>query len=377
MSRPPYFNRVYTACVQFCKYFFLACYLILALVLLVGWCEQQGLGAKGAKEEDPSFPQFWFSAQLSRFYKGFDVFLTSPVYQLFVQSAFIVFFSWALKTLKESTSLMFVFLGGKPFDVEAPEDLIDELRYERLNITLNILEEGCPPYGRTYPKPTAQKQGQGHKIHMRTIHESSLMDCFGGEQDPWVLKTMLKGADQPWEASNPVAPFLSAVVLKGLSDTKMNSFTKQMTDQVINRLSMLFGGAYVAQDQGLDYKSSQYVFGLTYEKPDENKNTRQKVRCLVMKETSLKRLCELWDEDPLHFDFHHNAYSEHRCLHLINMYRIYKDRSILESVVKRIGQRNDAEEKEEEEVEEQVPVMGCLIYHLHIAAQGHIQVIPA
>ena len=127
-------------------------------------------------------------------------------------------------------------------------------------------------------------------------------------------------------------------------------------------------GAYVAQDQGLAFSASEYIFGLTYEEPDPEKNTNQKVRCLVMKKSSLKRLVELWKEDPLKFDFNDNLYAEQRTKHLINMYRIYQDRQVLTQWV------NVAVNPGGEKVE----VMGALVASLFIAAQGpgQIQVLP-
>ena len=196
----------------------------------------------------------WISASsdLSQFNEHTKTLLASPFYQLFIQSFFISLFSFIVRTLWIEISALYVRCGGV-YDMDDPEKLKQLLKYDRLNITLNILEEGHSPWGNTYPR--RQDSGAGHQIHMRTIHESPLTDCFGGEQDPYVLKTMIK-ENQPWDPQkNVVAPFLSADVLKGLKDRTINSFSKQMTDQIINRLSMLFGGAYVAQDQGLEYQS--------------------------------------------------------------------------------------------------------------------------
>jgi hypothetical protein len=92
-----------------------------------------------------------------------------------------------------------------------------------------------------------------------------------------------------------------------------------------------------------------------------------------MKEDSLKRLVELWEIDPLRFDFSKNPYSEVRTRHLINMYRIYRDRQRLNKVLERIndslggGGGNSATLVDKEK---NIPVMGALVYHLFIAAQG-------
>lgn len=370
-------HSIYRKCMQLGKYTVLLMYFITAALLLIGVLHEMNFHFRKsmpARVTDWMNPVMdWISAlssDLSQFNENAKIFLDSPFYQLFIQSFFISLFSFIVRTLWIEIRALYVRCGGV-YDMDDPEKLKQLLKYDRLNITLNILEEGHSPWGNTYPR--RQDSGAGHQIHMRTIHESPLTDCFGGEQDPYVLKTMIK-ENQPWDPQkNVVAPFLSADVLKGLKDRTINSFSKQMTDQIINRLSMLFGGAYVAQDQGLEYNSCQYVFGLTYEEPDPDKNTRQKVRCLVMKEESLKRLVELWEIDPLRFDFSKNPYSEVRTRHLINMYRIYRDRQRLNKVLERIndslggGGGNSATLVDKEK---NIPVMGALVYHLFIAAQG-------
>ena len=64
---------------------------------------------------------------------------------------------------------------------------------------------------------------------------------------------------------------------------------------------MLFGSAFIAQDQGLQYVSKKYIFGITYEERDKKSGTASKCRVLVMQETSLRRMVERWEEDPMTF----------------------------------------------------------------------------
>ena len=176
--------------------------------------------------------------------------LESPFYVLFIQSIAILITGWVLSTVWKTINKFYFFLFGKQMIHETTDELKEQLRFERLNVTLNILEEGTAPWGDPYPRRTDRNGeiviGAGHKVHMRTINEGPLMGnlgCFGGEEDPWVLKKMLKD-NKPWNSKNKVAPFLSTSVLKNLGDRHINSFAKQMTDQIINRLSMLFGGKY-------------------------------------------------------------------------------------------------------------------------------------
>lgn len=278
------------------------------------------------------------SLQITIIAKYMDQFLSSKFNEMLLESAALfftaVFYSKVRNCLSRCSG------NRHPEEAEEATRVLMALKYERMNVTLHILEEGKWPWGEKYPERYDNKEevaiGRPHKIHMRTLHEGPLVGahgCFGGEQEPWVVKKMLKD-NKPWNDQNgdvmKVAPFLTTHVLKGLHESDQISIAKQMTDQVINRISMLFRGAHIAQDQGCHVSSCEYVFGLTYEKPDPLKRTNQKVRCLLMRKKSLERLNEEWNckagGDPLRF-CPMNEYGRRRCMDLLTLHSLWKRRS--------------------------------------------------
>lgn len=181
-------------------------------------------------------------------------------------------------------------------------DLREEMVHERLNITLNIFEED--------QRDGVVDSKRQHKLHMRTINEGPLLGdngCFGGKWDNLIFKILLRD-NEPWNLrKNEYAPFLQTSPLREMfwENNKFDGakIVKQMRDQIVNRLSMLFGSAFIAQDQGLQYVSKKYIFGITYEERDKKSGTRPKCRVLVMQEESLRRMATMWRDDPMTFHF--------------------------------------------------------------------------
>ena len=202
------------------------------------------------------------------------------------------------------------------------------LAHERLNITLNIFVED-----KRENVPTRHRK---HKIQMRTINEGPLLGdngCFGGRNDALYFDKLINNT-KPWDKiKRKFAPFLHTAKLRSLFGhicdgewmEQGRKISKQMKDQIINRLSMFFGGAYICQDQGLHYTSQEYVFGITYEAPDLEKGTKQKCRVLVMRLDALKRMNELWREEPRSFDFVDNPYAWGRVQNLSTMLGLYQN----------------------------------------------------
>ena len=202
-----------------------------------------------------------------------------------------------------------------------------KLEHERLNITLNIFEEDT--------REGIQPWHKKHQIHMRTINEGPLIGsngCFGGKFDSLIFNCLIN-ENKPYDKSNEIAPFLGTKPLRKFfgESTKTEhewlkkggKIAKQLRDQVINRLSMLFGSAYICRDQGLEISSHKYVFGITYEPSDISKGTKQKCRVLVMRLESLKRMNKLWLDDPRTFDFRNNPYAAGRVQNLSTLMRLY------------------------------------------------------
>ena len=76
----------------------------------------------------------------------------------------------------------------------------------------------------------------------------------------------------------------------------------KFVDQVINRLSSLYGHTYLGCDQApksMYSKSFEYIFGATYEQQTDKKNS--KVRILIMEKKKLEKLAK----DLIDTDFKH------------------------------------------------------------------------
>ena len=88
---------------------------------------------------------------------------------------------------------------------------------------------------------------------------------------------------------------------------------------------MLFGTAYVAQDQGLNFRQSMYIFGITFEEANHEKGINAKCRVLMMRYDSLHRMVHLWQTEPWKFQFPtKSTYWRARVKDLCKMLEIYE-----------------------------------------------------
>ena len=77
----------------------------------------------------------------------------------------------------------------------------------------------------------------------------------------------------------------------------------KFVDQMVNRLSSIYGSTYLAHDQLPNSKYStakRYIFGATYEKQTDHRN--KKVRILLMQQEKLEELAETKKKFKHHFE---------------------------------------------------------------------------
>ena len=169
-------------------------------------------------------------------------------------------------------------------------------------------------------------------------------------------------------------PFLNFNEYVDINPEKNSKIEKQIrlmrgkfVDQVINRLSSLYGHTYLGCDQApksMYSKSFEYIFGATYEQQTDKRNS--KVRILIMEKKKLKYLAEkLIDTDFKHSNIeaeNSNKYLEY-CLtrekHLKLLWQIYEKQKKQDEIVsKRERKRKygklhlNEQEREEGEQEE-------------------------
>lgn len=251
-----------------------------------------------------------------------------------------------LDVLFRTALLPYVFFYGKNTvkwlsfgflfaDVEDIGGSWSRFKYMRLNISLNILDfQGDDPIR--------------IRCNMRTLNEGGLESIFYDEDDPFVLKKILAEVRDPWgytenhtadERGSPrlrrresrpieetrdlfwksayandskfktkrthiehIYPFLNVRWLfdvwhtndeeteKKLVDTK-----NKLRDQIINKISSLFGDSYVFQDHGHTVTEHQYLFGVTYERQADGRN--RKVRILLVRLDQLKKYAEIFESN--------------------------------------------------------------------------------
>ena len=150
----------------------------------------------------------------------------------------------------------------------------EKLAWTRLNFSLNILET---------------LESGDLKVNMRTINEDSLRVIFTNKMDTWLFAKLcaLKGIN------SRVGPFLSlrdaeADMWTSVGDEFFKNAVAKCRDQVINRVSTLFGSGFIGQDLGLEVVQAEYIFGVTYEKQTDLRN--RKVRVLLMKKDDLETM---------------------------------------------------------------------------------------
>eukprot|EP01052_Picozoa_sp_SAG31_P001146 SAG31_NODE_37_length_31616_cov_38.688359_20_plen_303_part_00 len=143
----------------------------------------------------------------------------------------------------------------------------------RLNVSLNIIKTGLPE--------------QAPQFQMRTVHECGLEEMFPD-------KKAKKYIQQYSENCSKKCPFL-------MVDPRRY---KLMKDQIVNRLSMLFGASYINQDLGVQMEDKEYLAVITYEETDAT--IARKFRVLLLQldhfeslknEACPNKTFKFWDQD--------------------------------------------------------------------------------
>ena len=201
------------------------------------------------------------------------------------------------------------------------------------------------------------------KVNMRTINEDSLRVIFTNKMDTWLFANLcaLKGINKR------VGPFLSlrdaeADMWTSVGDEFFKNAVAKCRDQVINRVSTLFGSGFIGQDLRQEVVQAEYIFGVTYEKQTDLRN--RKVRVLLMKKDDLETMMRESDINGRQFEHDRrlmadpmektSKYARDRTIHLKKMYKIYFNRE-------RGKERSGSSES------------GTIIGRVFIASQGHLQ----
>ena len=225
-----------------------------------------------------------------------------------------------------------------------------KLSWTRLNFSLNMLQQ--------------DEQTGEHKIVMRTINEDTLSTIFTDKMDSWVFAQITN-----LQIPSEVAPFLTLSVIAPTmwhsTESLFKHAVRKCRDQIVNRVSTLFGLGYVALDLGMEVNTAEYIFGVTHEKQTDKRN--RKVRVLLMRKDQLKKMVSLRaSESPfehdswLHKDPQHTTsmYVKDRMKHLTQMYKLYKE-----------NKRQDKYFMEKGLVET-TPSRGTIIGSVYISSQG-------
>ena len=225
-----------------------------------------------------------------------------------------------------------------------------KLSWTRLNFSLNMLQQ--------------DEQTGEHKIVMRTINEDTLSTIFTDKMDSWVFAQITN-----LQIPSEVAPFLTLSVIAPTmwhsTESLFKHAVRKCRDQIVNRVSTLFGLGYVALDLGMEVNTAEYIFGVTHEKQTDKRN--RKVRVLLMRKDQLKKMVSLRaSESPfehdswLHKDPQHTTsmYVKDRMKHLTQMYKLYKE-----------NKRQDKYFMEKGLVEP-TPSRGTIIGSVYISSQG-------
>lgn len=192
------------------------------------------------------------------------------------------------------------------------------------------------------------------------------------KMDAWIFAQITNTKEN--EIPKEVAPFLSLSVIKvGIMSSVKGFFknvVKKCRDQVVNRISSMFGSGYVALDLGMEVKSAAYIFGVTYEKQTDLRN--RKVRILLMRKDQLEELMkkrnnkvvfeherELAENPDLTTSGNYHSYAKDRMEHLVKMFEIYHE--------------NKTKDSMREYDEDVSPRRGTIIGSVFIASQGHVK----
>ena len=212
------------------------------------------------------------------------------------------------------------------------------LHYMRVIISINMFDEMQDENGKYVDVPK-----------MRTLHETALSETFYDPNDPYVFKQMMDMArkridiannnneeEDPFLYNEEEDPFLYTNI-DGIEkkdreegDKLWEVHCKKLTDQLVNRLSMMCPNSFIAEDHGVHVNSKKYIFGVTYEKNREGLN--DKIRILLMQKSKLEKLVKLDDEEIENIDSvpeekkKYVEYQKERRKDLRKMYEIYQEK---------------------------------------------------
>jgi hypothetical protein len=128
----------------------------------------------------------------------------------------------------------------------------------RLNISLNVRQ----PF-------KDERTGQtSYTFHMRTVEECSCTDFLPGSEMNEILETAMDHAIHEQlerDDHKRLGRDEHKDKLRGRFITVQRDTAKQINDQVINRLSSLFGTNYIAWDMGQAIEDKEYIYAITYE----------------------------------------------------------------------------------------------------------------
>ena len=144
-----------------------------------------------------------------------------------------------------------------------------ELFRMRVNISLNVRKR--------------DEQTGTYKFKMRTVDE-----CSCNEFLPDLSTILAESRDSAEEAQDPKKPLQER--LKGRFIKVPRKQAKQINDQIVNRLSKLFGTTYLQDDMKQDVEQKAYIYSLTYEHDEDHADEKyghklvKKFRLLLMEQ---------------------------------------------------------------------------------------------
>lgn len=179
----------------------------------------------------------------------------------------------------------FVFAGDRP------------LFKMRMNISLNVRQER-----------TDSERRKCYTFHMRTVEECACSEFLPGSEMNEILETSMDHAEDEQNHRDGLETEKEMLKgkLKGRFITVQRNTAKQINDQIVNRLSKLFGTAHISWDMGQAVDSKEYIYAMTYEadevpqEADFAKPLVKKFRVLLMeKERFLEMTSNRQDDNEM------------------------------------------------------------------------------
>ena len=206
-----------------------------------GLCRQLAYGARAAPEarrslwkQAPELMTTWFGKKVSRVIDKIFEGMIIGVWGLLLSGLWRLWY--------------FVTSGDRP------------LFKMRMNISLNVRQQSKDESGR-----------KCYTFHTRTVEECACSEFLPGNEMNEILETAM---DHAISEQNHRAPTLETEEevpqelekkLKGRFITVQRDTAKQINDQIVNRLSRLFGTNYIGWDMGQAVEEMEYIYAMTYE----------------------------------------------------------------------------------------------------------------